>query len=81
MVTRRFSIFIDIELRIGDNNESGLGITQFRFNPLAGFYAGNNTDHVASFGPLSNVMGRYLTFQRISLGFPEIAEIHVYNMT
>ena len=79
MVTRRFSIFIDIELRIGDNNESGLGITQFRFNPLVGFYAGNNLDPVTSFGPLNNARGRYLTLQQISAHILEISEIYVYN--
>ena len=73
---RRFG---DIELRIGDNDESGLGNTQFRFNPLVGYYPGNNIEPVAIFGPLNNVQGRFLTLQRISIGYLDVAEIYVFN--
>ena len=73
---RRFG---DIELRIGDNDESGLGNTQFRFNPLVGYYPGNNIEPVAIFGPLNNVQGRFLTLQRISEGYLEVTEIYVLN--
>ena len=53
-IIRRFG---EIELRIGNNDESGLGIAHFRFNPLVGYYPGYNTDPVASFGPLPSGQG------------------------
>ena len=75
-IIRRFG---EIELRIGNNDESGLGIAHFRLNPLVGYYPGYNTDPVASFGPLGKVRGRYLTLQRINRNYLDASEIYVYN--
>ena len=70
--------FRDIELRIGDNDESTMGRVQFWQNPLVAFYPGNNGDLLAVFDVEGGgASGKFLTLQSKVETELEIAEIDV----
>ena len=71
--------FAEVELRIGSNDESAVGVQQLAGNQLVGFYPGANLEPMASFELLTPARGRFLTLQILSVNFLEISEISVFN--
>ena len=73
--TLRFS---QVELRIGNLDETGNGLAPFSKNKLAGYYPSGNLDPVVSFD-FSPINGKFLTLQIFSNTYLEINELFVYN--
>ena len=70
------SAFSEIELRIGNADESGKGEVQFADNPRVGYQGAATEDKAAVFDLGGSVSGRYLTLQRLTDRLA-VAEIYV----
>ena len=71
--------FANVELRIGNNDESRSLSKQLTRNPVAGHYAGGNKDPKAIFTLGAGVDGRYLTLQLLDSGTLDVGELAVFN--
>lgn len=72
--------FYSVELRIGDNTETGTGKVQLNKNPVAGLFGAATTDPDYTFVVDPYMDGRYLTLQKISDNYLSIAELYVTKM-
>ena len=69
-----------VELRIGRYDETAVGLAQFKRNPLAGYYAGENAEQRAIFEIPNGASGKYVTFQTVADNASlEINEIYIFN--
>ena len=71
--------FAEVELRIGNNDESGKGAQKLSGNKLVGFYPAANLEPIAAFELQTQASGRFLTLQILSANYMEISEIYVFN--
>ena len=72
--------FYSIELRIGDNSETGTGRVQLTKNPVAGTFgaATADPDYIFVVDPLLN--GRYLTLQKVADNYLSVSEVYVTHI-
>ena len=70
--------FAEVELRIGNEDESGSGVQQLTQNPIVGLYPGANLEPLATFQLQPPASGRFLTLQILSANSLEIGELSVY---
>ena len=70
--------FRGIEIRIGNEDESGDGTVQLQRNPLVGYYEGGNSEATASIQLDTISSGRYLTVQNVVQEYLEIAEVYIF---
>ena len=68
--------FSEVELRIGNADESVTGETQFADNPRVGYQGAHTTDKTAVFDLAGSASGRYLTLQRLTERLA-ISEVYV----
>ena len=71
--------FAEVELRIGNNDESAKGTHQLNGNELVGFYPKASLEPIAVFELPTPATGRFLTLQILSANYMEISEIYVFN--
>ena len=80
-VVKRHSLYMrfrEVELRIGNADESGNGVVQFTENPLVGYSGQATNDPVCVFNLESKyVYGKYLTLQIIVEEHIEAAELFI----
>ena len=80
-VVKRHSLYMrfrEVELRIGNADESGKGVVQFTENPLVGYSGPATNDPVCVFNLESKyVYGKYLTLQIIEVEHIEAAELFI----
>ena len=70
--------FAQVELRIGNNDESNKGLSQFSSNTWVGYYGSGNHDPVATF-QFEPRSGRFMTLQILAQNHLEINELFVYS--
>ena len=75
--TREFTRFSQVELRIGNVDESNKGAVQLSDNQLVGFFGEGVDERIAVFHMVGQVNGRFLTLQRLVDGF-ELAEVFIF---
>ena len=71
--------FAEVELRIGNTDESQNGLQQWTGNPLMGYYPSPNLDLLAPFEIQPAATGRFMTLQILMNDYLVIAEITVFN--
>ena len=71
--------FAKIEIRIGNHDANGNGLTQLIQNRVVGFQDEFDSDLIEIFTIKTRVDGRYLTLQKINGTYPvEVNELFVY---
>ena len=72
--------FANVELRIGNHNQSGKGAVHLTENPLVGCHVGGDLDPEPAIFVLDKPAdGRYLTLQIVDGTYLDVGELTVYN--
>ena len=71
--------FAQVELRIGNTDESNKGLNQFSSNTLVGYYGSANHETIATF-QFEPRNGRFMTLQILAQNHLEINELFVYHI-
>ena len=74
--------FTQVELRIGNVDHDGFGAVLLDGNPVAGFFAGPDSDMTAVIPVVPPASGRFVTLQAVSAtdNYLSIDEVNVFEV-